>query len=162
MEQLKKAFHTSGKNGFAAAYPIISLDGLRKYHLVFVCDHFKAATLASNVVNGVEEDFQREKEEYRENVFGQPSLFPMEITQKQVFDKKVSDLKQGILRLPKNKPLKREELHYELLIQDKRLFGKIGKSHLTQALDELLKAISPRITSTGTAGNEESVFTLLE
>jgi len=51
LERLEDTFQQFKENGFAAAYPIISLDGQRKYHLVFACSHPKAATLASDVVN---------------------------------------------------------------------------------------------------------------
>lgn len=163
IEQLEKTFVKFGKpNGFAASYPIISIDGQRKYHLVFACSHYKAATLASNIVNGIEETFQREKEEYKESQSKQMSLFSSEITQNQVFDEKVKDLKSALLMLPKNNPLRREELHFQLLIHDKNWFGKIGKKHLTQALREMLNETSPKIKSSGTPGSEEAIFTILE
>jgi hypothetical protein len=72
LEQLEKTFNKFGKeDGFAASYPIISIGGQRKYHLIFACAHPKAATLASNIVNSIEETFQREKEEYAEQQTGQ-------------------------------------------------------------------------------------------
>ncbi len=162
IEQLEKAFSKYGKKGFAASYPIVSLNGQRKYHLIFACSNYKAATLASNIINGVEETFQREKEEFKDSQSPQMSLFSSEITQNQIFSEKVKSLKSALLALPKNSPLKREEFHYRLLIRDKSWFGKIGKRHLTQALRELLNETSPKIKSSGTPGNEESIFTILE
>lgn len=162
IEQLEKAFAKHNKKGFAASYPIVSLDGQRKYHLIFACSSYKAATLASNIVNGVEETFQREQEEYKDSQRAQMSLFPSQVTQNQVFSDKVKSLKKSLLNLPKNNPLKREELHYQLLIQDKIWFGKIGKKHLTQALKELLDEAPTKIKSTGAPGSEESIFTILE
>lgn len=162
IEQLEKAFTKYGKKGFAASYPIVSLNGQRKYHLIFACSNYKAATLANNIVNGVEETFQREKEEFKDSQSLQMSLFSSEITQNQIFSEKVKSLKSALLTLPKNSPLKREEFHYRLLIQDKNWFGKIGKRHLTQAFRELLDETSPKIKSSGTPGSEETIFTVLE
>lgn len=138
IEQLEKTFNKLGKRGFAASYPIISINGQRKYHLIFACAHPKAAVLASNIVNSIEETLQREKEEYAEQQTGQMSLFTSEVTEKQIFDEKVEKLKEDTLRLPKNSPLSREELHFEIIVQDKSWFGKIGRKHLTKALRELL------------------------
>ena len=159
LAQLEGVFSKGDNKGFAASYQIISLDGKKKYHLVFACSHKKAATLASNIVNSIEETFQHEKEEYQELQTGQMSLFS-EITEKQIFKEKVRKLKLAILVLPKNVPLTREELHYELMIQDKSWFGKIGRTHLTQALKELLQ--ESRIKSNGTPGKDETIFTILE
>jgi hypothetical protein len=162
IEQLEQTFNKFGKHGFAASYPINSIDGQRKYFLVFACAHPKAATLASNIVNGIEETYQHEKKEYKEQRTGQMSLFTSEATEKQVFDDKVTKLKVTILSLPKNKAMTREELHYEILITDKSWFGKIGRKHLTQALKELLAELPAKIKAVGTPGNDNSTFTILE
>ncbi|HEX3008110.1 MAG TPA: three-Cys-motif partner protein TcmP [Bacteroidales bacterium] len=162
IEQIERTFSKFGKKGFAASYPIVSIDGQRKYHLIFACAHLKAATLASNVVNSIEETFQHEKEEHIVDLTGQMSFFTSEVTEKQIFDDKVKKLKEAVLLLHKNKPLSREELHYEIMIQDKSWFGKIGRKHLTQALKELLNETSPKIRCIGTPGNDDAVFTILE
>jgi len=163
IEQLEKTFIKFGKRGgFSASYPIISVDGTKKYHLVFACSHKKAATLASNIVNSIEETFQHEKEEYKEFQSGQMSLFSSEVTEKQVLEDKVKKLKDAILKLPKNKPFTREDLHFEFMAQDKSWFGKIGRKHLTQSLKELLSEASPKIQSVGTPGNDDSIITILE
>ena len=162
IEQLENTFSKFGKKGFAASYPIVSIDGQRKYHLIFACAHPKAATLASNIVNGIEETFQREKDEYIKQQTRQMSLFTTEVTEKQIFDEKVEKLKEAILRLPKNNPLTREELHYEVMTQDKSWFGKIGRKHLTKALRELLNEENQKIKCVGTLGNDKTVITILE
>jgi three-Cys-motif partner protein len=162
IKQLERTFETFGKKGFAAYYPIIAIDGQRKYFLIFACAHPKAATLASNIVNSIEETFQHEKEEYNEQQTGQMSFFTSEATEKQIFDDKVNKLKAAILLLPKNTSMTREELHYEILTQDKSWFGKIGRKHLTQALKELLGEDSAKIKSVGTPGSDDSIFTILE
>jgi three-Cys-motif partner protein len=162
IEQLEITFAKFGKNGFAAAYPIISIGGQRKYHLVFACAHRKAATLANNIVNGIEETFQREKGEYQENQTGQMNLFSSEVTEKHIFAEKVRKLKASVILLPKNRPLSRENLHYELLVRYKNWFGKIGGRHLTQALKELLAENPPKITCLGTPGKDDSVISILE
>jgi len=161
-EQIEKAYSLRARKGFAASYPIISLDGQRKYHLVFACSNYKAATLANNIVNGVEETFQHEQEEYKETQSMQMSLFPSEVTQKQIFDDKVINLKNAILRLPKNKPMSREELHYQVVAHNKRLFGKIGRKHLTQSLKELLDEKYSSIKCEGTPGNDSAIFNIVE
>jgi three-Cys-motif partner protein len=162
IEQLEQTFTKLSKKGFAASYPIISINGKRKYHLIFACSHFKAATLASNVVNSIEETYQHEKEEHKEHLTGQMSFFTSEITEKQIFDDKVKKLKDALLYLPKNRSFLREELHYEIMVQDKSWFGKIGRKHLTQALKELIIEPIPRIMCIGTPGNDDSVITILE
>lgn len=157
IECLEKTFNNHDKEGFAASYPIISIDGQNKYHLVFACSHNKAATLASNIVNIVEETYQHEKEKYRESKSGQMSLFT-ELTEKQIFYNKVNDLKKSILNMQKNKHRTREELHYELMCQDKAWFGKIRGKHLTPAIRELLNENPPRIKCIGTPGNDKSII----
>ena len=161
-EKIEDAYGKYARKGFSASYPIISLNGQRKYHLVFACSNPKAATLASNIVNGVEETFQHEKEEYKESQNRQMSLFSTEVTEQQIFDEKVSKLKNSILLLPKNKPMTREELHYRVLCHSKNWFGKVGRRHLTRALKELLASTTPKIKSTGTPGIDDSIFTILE
>jgi len=151
-----------GKKGFAASYPIISMDGQNKYHLVFACSNKTAATLASNIVNGTEEEFQHTKGKIIEQQAKQMSLFTLELTEKQIFEGKVQELKLAILQLSKNRPFSRIELHYELMLNDKKWFGRIGRRHLTQALRELLSETSPKVKGKGTPGNDESIFTILE
>jgi hypothetical protein len=163
IEQLEQTFQKFGKKaGFAAAYPIISLGGQRKYHLIFACAHPKAATLASNIVNGVEEAFQRGTEEYKEQITRQMSFLASEVTKKQIFADKVNKLKKAILALPANRPFTREELHYELMLQNKHWFGEIGRKHLTQALKDLVGDSIPKIRCNGTPGSDESVITIIE
>ena len=159
IEQLEKTF---GRKGFAASYPIISMDGQSKYHLVFACANKTAATLASNIVNGTEEKFQHIKGEITEQQTRQMSLFTLEYTEEQIFEGKVQELKQAILQLSKNKPFSRIELHYELMLNNKKWFGKIGRRHLTKALKELLNETSPKIKCVGTPGNDDALFTILE
>lgn len=162
IERLEQTFGKFGKKGFAASYAINSIDGQRKYSLIFACAHHKAATLASNIVNSIEETYQHEKEEYKEQQTGQMSFFTSEVTEKQIFEDKVNKLKAAILLLPQNKSMNREELHYELLIKDRSWFGKIGRKHLTQALKDLLAEIPAKIKAIGTPGTDDSVFTILE
>jgi three-Cys-motif partner protein len=160
-EQLEKAFDRHNKKGFAASYPIISISGTKKYHLVFACGHKKAATLASNIVNSIEETYQHEKEEFKESQSGQMSLFSSQLTEKQVFEDKVKKLENAILKLPKNIPFSREDLHFELMIQDKSWFGKIRGKHLTSSLKELRDS-TQKIKLVGTPGSDNLTVTILE
>ncbi|RPJ73262.1 MAG: three-Cys-motif partner protein TcmP [Alphaproteobacteria bacterium] len=161
-EQIEKAFSKYLRKGFAASYPIISIDGQRKYHLVFACSKSKAATLANYIINGVEETFQREKEEFQEAQSLQMSLFTSEITKDQIFKEKVKFLKAALLKLPRNNPLRRDELHYQLLVQNKKWFGKTGKPHLTQSIKELINEHPSKFICEGTPGSDDSIITILE
>jgi three-Cys-motif partner protein len=163
IEQLEKAFGKFGKKGFAASYPIISMNGECKYHLLFACANQTAATLASSIVNGTEEQFQHEKGENMWQHNGQMSLFNVvEFTEEQLFERKVQQLKQAITGLSKNTPFTRTALHYELMLKDKKWFGKIRTRHLTKALRELISENPPKVAAKGAPGNYDSVFIILE
>ena len=161
LEQIENAYQGAGKNGFAAAYPIVSLDGQRKYHLVFACSHPKAATLASNIVNGEEETFQIEAANYKEMRTKQMSFFPIGITREEIFNEKVDRLKFDIYSSFRGKTIEREELHYELMCLDKGWFGRIGRRHFTQALKDLLNETPPKILTDGSPGDDKAKITVL-
>lgn len=162
IERLEQTLAISGKDGYAAAYPIISIDGIKKYHLIFACKHPKAVTLASDIVNSIEESFEREKAEYQEVQSGQLNLFPRDITAQQIFNAKVDELKSMIMEIPKNSPISRQKIHCHILNQNKKLFGKFRGTHLTNAINELLAESPKRILCKGVASNNESIITILE
>ncbi|HYT43421.1 MAG TPA: hypothetical protein VEP90_13870, partial [Methylomirabilota bacterium] len=65
-DRLENAFRTAKPSGYVGTYPIRSLTGQIKYYLIFATAHEKGFILASDVVYGVEEDYQRELQEFRE------------------------------------------------------------------------------------------------
>lgn len=60
LRQLAEEFHRQKGKGFATAYPIHSLTGTTKFHLVFAASHPKAAVLASDIIYGIGEYCQQE------------------------------------------------------------------------------------------------------
>ncbi len=136
LEVLRNAITKYKNSGFAAAYPIRTIENERKYYLVFACSHPKAATLASNVVNGIEETFEIEKLDYKEKQTGQLALFRPEITEEQTRMSKIRLTKNAIRNLGEFDQC-RIDLHYSLLVENPTLFGKIRGTHLTSALKEL-------------------------
>jgi hypothetical protein len=136
LEVLRNAVIKHKGIGFSAAYPIRTIENERKYFLVLVCSHPKAATLASNVVNRIEETFEIEKLDYQEEQTGQISLFSREVTEDQTKVFKTRLTKEAIRRLGEF-DLPRGELHYNLLVETPSLFGRIRGLHITAALKEL-------------------------
>jgi hypothetical protein len=149
--------------GFAAGYQIHSLDKQKKYHLVFTSAHPKAAKLASDIVNGVEENFQREVQEYRERRSMQPSLFSLYPTEEEIFTDKVNRLQDEIRIYFGGQTLKRADLHYKILcIDNKKWFGKFAGKHLTKALDGLQKESIPKIRGGGPLSRDDTLITVIK
>jgi three-Cys-motif partner protein len=134
LRQLAAEFQRQKGKGFAAAYPIRSLTGTRKYHLVFSASHPKAAVLASNIIYGTEEDYQREVAEYKERNTQQLSLFSLDPTPEHIFEDKVKQLQEAIRNHYQGKTIARIDLHTSLLME---WFGKVSGKHLTAALKSL-------------------------
>ena len=143
--------------GFTGSYPVISLNGQNKYHLLFACKSPKAAVLASDVVNRVEETFEREQSDYQERQrfvkSGQLSLFSVAPTAEQILQSKVDDLKPLILILV-SKLCTVHQLRYSLIQKYKRLFGKIRQTHITTALTQMRD--EGKITLTGAPSKGET------
>jgi hypothetical protein len=155
LEQLASEFsHRKGK-GFAAAYPVRSISGLRKYHLVFSASHPKAAVLASDIIFNTEESYKREVKEFEEDKSKQPFLFSIEPTPEEIFDAKVQRLKEEIWTLSRGKTISRIDIHTQLF---EKWFGKMSRRHITAALQELVS--DGRITKVdGQISNDYSKFT---
>ena len=83
------------------------------------------------------------------------SLFTSEVTEKQIFDVKVKNSKKLFYVYPRIIRYQRRT-QYEISIQDKSWFGKIGRRHLTKVLKELLSEEKSKIKCVGTPGNDES------
>uniref|UniRef100_A0A7C4Q1Y3 Three-Cys-motif partner protein TcmP n=1 Tax=Bellilinea caldifistulae TaxID=360411 RepID=A0A7C4Q1Y3_9CHLR len=131
-----------GENGFVGSYPIISLDRQKKYHLMFACKNRKAAVLANDIVNTVEDYLPVKQAEYQEHIrfqkTNQPSLLELTPSMDEIFYYKVNSLKQKILELLHSQS-DLLTIHYELINQNPDLFGTFRRKHLTKALCELEK-----------------------
>jgi len=140
-DRLEQEFRKAKGTGYADAYPIKSLTGQDKYYLMFATAHEKGIALASNVVYGVEENYQRELQEYRElqeleeAQAQQLLLFPVvEPTPEEIFLDKVTHLKADIWRKCKGQILSRINIHASIL---EKWFGRIKARHITEALKAL-------------------------
>lgn len=141
-KQLEEEFKRAKKgSGYANSYAIKSLTALDKYYLMFATSHEKGIVLASNVVYGVEEDYQKELQEYNEmQQGGKPEAEQMylfaeeEPTPEKIFQEKVSHLKNDIVKKCKGRTLSRLNIHARIL---DTWFGRIRATHMTQALKNL-------------------------
>jgi len=129
-----------GENGFVGAYPIISLNGEKKYHLLFACKNKKAAILANDVINTVEDDLPIKQAEYAEQIrlqrTGQIALFDNTPSPDEIFNQKVVEIKRYVLQwLPAQADV--QTIHYELFRQNPNWFGTFRQKHLTRVLNEL-------------------------
>ncbi|HRQ36977.1 MAG TPA: three-Cys-motif partner protein TcmP [Chloroflexota bacterium] len=154
LRRLTEEFQKTRRKGFAAYYPIKSITGQDKYFLVFASGHPKGAIIASELICGIEENYQREIEEFRASKPRQLSIFP-EPTEEEIFQDKVARLQNSIVNSCSNERLSREEI-YERILPD--WFGKIRATHMTKAIKGLQKR-GIITTSTGTAGDRKSIFT---
>jgi three-Cys-motif partner protein len=147
-----------GVNGFAGAYPITSLDGFNKYHLLFVCKNTKAAILASDIVNGVEDDLPIKQAKHRETKHleetGQLALFDTSPTPDQLLLTKIDIIKPLILSYIYKGELTVAEIHYALLRNNPELFGRFRRKHITRALKELMEEL--KICLSGAPSNDET------
>jgi len=131
---LIESFRRVRGSGFAASYPIKSLSGQCKYYLVFATSHPKGAILASEVVCGIEETYQRELQEYRDRQSLQLALFPLEPTEEEIFNEKVKALQSDILNTCRGKTLQQIDVYMSIW---EKWFGKIKSPHMTAALNSL-------------------------
>lgn len=96
-EQLIKQFRKFKQQGYAESYRIGSLAGENKYHLVFATAGPKGIILASNIVYGIEEVYQKELEWYRLQTTGQTSLFSfLDPTGEELFQSKVNAIQREL------------------------------------------------------------------
>ena len=132
-----------GKDGFVGFYPIISLDGQNKYHLLFACKNPKAAVLASDVVNTVEDNLPIKQSEHLEKQrlekTGQLSLFNAKPSPSELFTQRVDEVKDYVLAALQDGEISVDELRYKLICQNPDLFGRFRQKHLTRSLNELSK-----------------------
>lgn len=163
LEQLEKTFEDSRNLGFASAYRVYSLNDQLKYHMVFACAHPKAARLASDIINGEEDNYQRERQEFIEKHTQQMSLFPLDPSAEEIFAEKVSRLKDQVQRKFLGQTITRSDLHYQLLCMDSKYwFGRMGRTHLTRVLEDLKGGLKPAITCDGPISTDSTRITFVK
>lgn len=158
--RLEKEFTKAKGAGYAGAYRIGSLAGQEKYYLIFATAHPKGIVLASNIVYGVEENYQLELKEFREvqeregKEGYQPPLFSIDPSAEELFQDKVTRLKKDIWIQCKGKQLSRTNIHVSIL---EKWFGKIKAPHMTTALNEL-KNDGRILEFSGKISDEKTLF----
>jgi len=155
MERLRDEIgRARGRNGYAAAYRVRSLSEEHKYYLVFATAHEKGITLASATVHSVEQDYQRDLQEYKESQGRQLSLFDPDPTPDEVASAKVRGLSETIWADCRGLHLSRLTIYAR---QMPRWFGRISGSHLTQALKVLIDTKRTTLVS-GTVSQDAAMF----
>ncbi len=158
--RLEKEFIKAKRTGYAGAYRIGSLAGQEKYYLIFATAHTKGIVLASDIVYGVEETYQQELKEFREaqeregKEAQQLFLFAADPTTEEIFQDKVTRLKEDIWIQCKGKQLSRIDIQVSVL---GKWFGKIKGSHITKALSAL-KDDKRILESNGKISDEKTLF----
>lgn len=133
-QQLIQCFSKFRGTGFAACYPIKTLNNQCKYYLMFATAHEMGAILASETVYGVEETYQREAQEFKERQARQLSLFSLDPTEEEIFQKKVEELQDDIWKACKGETLSRTNIYITIW---EKWFGRIKGKHMTAALNQL-------------------------
>lgn len=134
-KRLSRELSAARNKGVAAAYPIRSIVEQDKYFLVFATGHPRGAIIASELVCGMEETYQRELEEYKA---AQPRQLPLfekqKPTKEEIFQDKVTRLADDIWSLCRGQYLSRVEVYERIL---PKWFGKLRSKHVTSALKKL-------------------------
>lgn len=159
LKRLSEEFaKTRRRAGFAAAYPINSVEGISKYHLVFSTASKKGLNLASNIVYGIEENYQREVAWYKANRTSQLSLFQLDPSEDEVFDEKVAQIRKQIQATWSGKSVTRQDIHTDLLLNN-HWFGSIKGKHLTAALRSLAR--ENQATHMGRISDDNTIFNIV-
>lgn len=160
VSKLESEFSLVGKEGYSAAFPIVSLDGETKYHLVFAAAHPVAAILASKIVNSVERNRVMERQEYQQMKTSQLFLFSTEPTDKELSEFTVEQLSTNIARLCMGEKLSRQKIFMSLIRDNgKKWFGRFSDAHLNRALSLLEEGTNPIIQSkNGPNSHDKTVF----
>jgi three-Cys-motif partner protein len=154
-KRLSRELSAARNKGFAAAYPIRSIVEQDKYFLVFATGHPRGAIIASELVCGMEETYQRELEEYKATQPRQLSLFEKQKpTKEEIFQDKVTCLADDIWSLCRGQYLSRVEVYERIL---PKWFGKLRSKHITSALKKLL-ADNRIVKSTGAPSDRKTYF----
>ena len=135
LQRLADEFGRVRGSGFAAAYTIKSLQEQGKYSLMFATGHPRGAIIASEVVCGIEETYQRELEEYKASQSTQLAFSFLNPSEEELFLDKVTRLKEDIWSLCQGQELDRTKV-YMLVWQ--KWFGKLKSKHVNEALKALI------------------------
>lgn len=158
LQVISEEFAKSRGKGYAAAYRIGSLKGDDKYHLVFSSANNKGLNLASDIVYGIEESYQKQVVWYRKNQTSQLSLFgSLDPSDQEIFDKKVSQITEQILADMAGSSITRRSLHTKLVLNG--WFGEIKGPHITAALRALVNM--GRADISGGLSKDNSVINIL-
>ena len=160
IDRLETELKTLNKFGYSAGFPIISLEGQNKYHLVFAASHRKAVILASETVYSVERNRPQEMQEYQQKKTGQPFLLNLEPSEDEISKFKAEELADDIWRLCTGKQLNRSDIYMKLLNDNKKKwFGRFSGAHLNLALSNMESEENPRITQrTGAVSQDKTMF----
>lgn len=143
--RLRNEFTNVRGEGYATEYRIGSIDNETKYYLVFASASQKGLVLASDVVYGIEENYQKSVERHKlskhTSKTGQMNFMSMIApTEEDIFEGMVEEVKSTIWDFCKGQSLTRIEIHTKLIDSNSSgdpLFGIIKKSHITRALKEM-------------------------
>jgi len=140
---------SGGRFSHAAAYPIRTLQGNIKYHLVFATGNKLGMKLMSEVLYKAEHDYSAEQAIYQENRrSGQVDMFS-ESEQTQAQTERMSQLEQSILRAGMTKNIWNfHELYYELLL-NRGWFAQVSEKEFRATCKTLhaqskIERLSPR------------------
>jgi three-Cys-motif partner protein len=159
--KLEEEFKKVRKSGYSAAFPIVSLEGETKYHLIFGAAHPKAVILASQTVYSAERNRAAETQEYLEKKSGQLFLFSPNPTEDEIATFIAEKLSVDITRLCAGEQLSREEIYMRILRDnDKNWFGRFSGAHITHAISLLQEGQDPYISSKdGPNSQDKTKFT---
>lgn len=160
IERLETELKTIKKFGYSAGFPIVSLEGQNKYHLVFAASHKKAVILASETVYSVERNRPKETQEYQQKKTGQLFLFNLDPSEEELSKFKAEELALEIWLLCSGKQLDRSEIYLQLLTEYKdKWFGCFSSAQLNMALSIMETETNPRITKrTGPISQDKTKF----
>lgn len=161
VRKLEEEFIKSRNFGYSAAFPIVSLEGETKYHLVFAAAHQKAAIVASQTVYSAERNRATETQEYLQRKSGQLFLFSPEPTESELFAFVAEQLYSDIIRLCLGQQLSRQEIYMQIIRDNgKKWFGRFSSAHLNKALSLLEEGTNPVIQSkSGPNSQDKTVLT---
>lgn len=136
--QLLSKFHSTKHKRYAAAYRIGSIKDEEKYHLVFAAAKAQAVCLASKIISGEQEAFERDKELYEQEANGQLSLLDLlrEVDPDALSRVKTEKLADFIAEKYNGSQMTRLNLELQLCLDG--WFGQIKVKELTAAINRLV------------------------
>ena len=131
------------------------MDAEEKYHLAFATANNKGAVLASDIVYGIEEEYQLELQRHQQP--GQHNMFDESDALKDAISNSiVKALAQDIWERYKGRAVSRLDLHGALL---DKWFGLMKGRHLTSALRQLEASPKRIIGRSGILSADDTIFT---